>query len=118
MWGRSSALAVCLLAFQAQASPSLADANVQLDALYQQLKNQPHTDDNLRKRMINAQRAWRAFRDAECEYVTAIGEGSAVHIENYEHCAQALTTARIDALQRYLQCTETETDCAVAGGVP
>jgi uncharacterized protein YecT (DUF1311 family) len=113
---------LCLFACTASAAPCL-DANCpptalqiatqQLETAYQQLKTHWHDHDLRRKRLINSQRAWRSFRDAECEYA-ASDEQAATHIDNYKGCIQAMTEARTRALEYYLRCGEAETPCAVA----
>jgi uncharacterized protein YecT (DUF1311 family) len=105
-------LAICLLAAQAQAGSSYEASKAELESFYQQLKDHWPSNDLHRKRLINSQRAWLSFRDAECEFVTTDVDHTS-HIDDYELCAQALTVERSRALQRYLQCADLDTACAV-----
>ena len=86
----------------------------QLATLYATLKTLLQNTPIHRKQLINTQRSWRAFRDAECEFVTTDDEQNNEHIDSYRQCAEDMTLARIRALQHYLHCAETGTDCTVA----
>lgn len=122
MLRRLPALAACLLATASLAAPSAGAHNahssssaeqIELEKLYQQLLNHLHGEPIHRKRMINTQRAWIAFRDAECEYITTHGQNERQHVETYDQCAITMTNTRIKALQHYLQCIEAREDCWV-----
>ncbi|WP_271198499.1 lysozyme inhibitor LprI family protein [Pseudomonas turukhanskensis] len=106
-------LATCLLAAQAQAGASYEASKAELESLYQQLKDHWPSSDLHRKRLINSQRAWHAFRDAECEFVST-NEDHTNHIDTYEQCTLALTLERHRALQQYLHCVNSGSECAVA----
>ena len=105
-------LATCLLAAQALAGSSYEASKAELESLYQRLQEHWPSHDLHRKRLINSQRAWLSFRDAECEFVSTDVDHTS-HIDNYEQCAQALTLERSRALRRYLQCADNDTACAV-----
>lgn len=113
-------MATCLIATLTFAAPcddpngctttrSFKEADAQLTALQQTLIDKLHDRETLRWRLINTQRIWRNFRDAECQYVSSYGEQA----EHYQRCAQAMSEGRIRALQRYLECTEAGGDCKV-----
>ncbi len=113
---------LCLLATTASAATcvgancpptALEVATQQLETAYQQLKTHWQDHDQRRKRLINSQRTWRTFRDAECEYA-ATDEHPATHTDNYKGCIQTLTEARTRALQYYLRCGESGAACSVA----
>ena len=55
-----------------------------------------HTADLLRK----AQRAWVAFRDAECVYQNAENEGGSIYPMVYSGCLDRLTKLRIQQLKQ------------------
>ena len=122
MLRRLPALAACLLATAILAAPrvdahsghtSYSAEQTELDELYQKLLNHLHGEPIHRKRMINTQRAWVAFRDAECEYITTHGQNERQHVETYDQCATSMTNTRIRALEHYLQCIEVREDCRV-----
>ncbi len=122
MLRRLPALAALLLTTAALAAPNV-DAHsahstysadqAKLEEVYQQLLNHLNGEPIHRKRMINTQRAWIAFRDAECEYITTHGQNERQHVETYDQCAVSMTVARIKALQHYLQCLDSREDCKV-----
>ncbi|MEN0106358.1 MAG: lysozyme inhibitor LprI family protein [Pseudomonas sp.] len=87
-----------------------AQAREQLEITYQQLLKHWANEHLHRQRLINSQRIWRSFRDAECE-LAATNENPGEHIDAYERCDQALSQERTRALQRYLRCAETNVDC-------
>ncbi|MGY4533032.1 uncharacterized protein YecT (DUF1311 family) [Pseudomonas sp. TE3786] len=123
MWLRPVLLsAACLLASFAAAatctddSPSCSAYNAtdaQLHSLYKESLTHLQNDDMQRKRLINSQHAWQAFRDAECEYVTT-HDAPSEHTEGYVLCARAMSEERIRALQHYLYCDEPNVRCSVA----
>lgn len=88
-------------------------ADKELNALYQQinqrLKDQPHT----KKLLLSAQRAWVAFRDAECSFSTSGVEGGSLYPVGYSNCITALTRARVESFKNYLKCMEGDLNCPV-----
>ncbi len=50
------------------------------------------------KLLLTAQRAWLAFRDAECAAVTAGSVGGTIHSMDVAECRTRLTTDRIHQL--------------------
>ncbi|MGC5702170.1 DUF1311 domain-containing protein [Pseudomonas sp. NFXW11] len=125
------ALAPLLLTPLAQAdecsnAPTQADLNLcanaqskaadkQLNALYQQinqrLKDQPHS----KKLLVSAQRAWVAFRDAECGFSTSGVEGGSLYPLAYSQCITAVTKTRVESFKHYLKCQEGDLSCPVPG---
>lgn len=114
-----------LLVSAVQASPCADDgasgcansaaqkAENEMDILYQHLLKQLGHGSVLHKRLINAQRTWHLFRDAECEYLTTYGEQNGRHAQNYDHCLQAMTEQRMQVLQHYQQCDVAGDECTV-----
>ncbi len=89
-------------------------ADQQMQAVYETLKTRLQNDTPHRRQLTNTQRSWRAFRDAECEFVSRKARPSDVHIETYQDCLQDMALVRYRVLQHYLHCAETGTDCTVA----
>ena len=56
-------------------------------------------DEHNRDLLRTAQRAWIAFRDAECTYESAPNEGGSIHPLIYSGCLTALTMARTKQLR-------------------
>lgn len=116
---------VTLLTSAAYASPCADDqdsgcansavqlAKGELESRYQHLLEQLGQGSVRYKRLINAQRTWQTFRDAECEYLTTYGEQNGQHAQNYDRCVQDMTEQRTRALQHYQQCDNASDECTI-----
>ena len=67
----------------------------------------------LADKLVNAQRAWIAYRDAECNFSSANAEGGSVYPMVVSTCLDDLTKARTDTLKGYLSCEEGDLACPV-----
>jgi uncharacterized protein YecT (DUF1311 family) len=88
----------------------------ELNALYKDLERRLKSDPQAQKLLISAERAWVAFRDAECTFSTTSSIGGSIHPMAYSGCLDRLTKARIGDLKRYLQCDEGDLSCPLPGG--
>ena len=73
------------------------------DGLVNALKNPKGADDvrddaEILKRLVAAERAWIAFRDAECNYHSTYMLGGTGETNAYGACLYAQTKARVEAL--------------------
>lgn len=68
-----------------------------------------------KKLLIEAQRSWIAFRDAECKFSSAGVEGGSVYPLIYSTCVTELTKARVETFKNYLKCQEGDLSCPVPG---
>jgi len=84
-----------------------------LNALYRQIVQRLQDDAATTKLLVSAQRAWVAFRDAECTFSASSTSGGTMYPMVYATCADGLTQKRIDELKVYLSCQEGDTDCPV-----
>ena len=85
-------------------------ADARLNAAYQKLIS---SDDADGKRLLQAaQRAWIAFRDAECAYTTAGSEGGSIHPMEVSQCLTELTEQRTKQLTSGAKCQEGDASCA------
>ncbi len=66
-------------------------------------------DADLKKKLVQSQRAWIAFRDAECDMQTA--GGGSISGMAYSICLSGLTQQRINDLKKYLKCEEGDSNC-------
>ncbi|WP_321783647.1 lysozyme inhibitor LprI family protein [Paraburkholderia sp. J94] len=63
------------------------------------LKNDPREQRFSRTQIVAAQRAWAAFRDAECEFRTSLSGSAPQWVPVYRtQCLTELTTARVEVL--------------------
>ena len=92
-----------------------AAADTELNALYQlismRLKGQP----DRKKLLVETQRAWIAFRDAECTFSASGVEGGSLFPLVYSNCTTDLTKARVQTFKNYLKCQEGDVGCPVPG---
>lgn len=68
------------------------------------LKDDPEQQRFSRTQVVAAQRAWVAFRDAECEFQASLSGSAPQWLPvNRSQCLTQLTTARTKVLQGYLE---------------
>ena len=65
--------------------------------------------------LTTAQRAWLAFRDAECKLEASAVEGGTAQPMIYSQCLSRLTQLRTEQLQKRLDCQEGDLTCIAAG---
>jgi len=88
-------------------------ADKALNAVYQQITQRLKGDADTKKRLVGAQRAWVAFRDAECEFSASGVSGGSVYPLVQLNCLTAQTVSRTTALKEYLKCQEGDLSCPV-----
>ena len=92
-----------------------AAADKELNALYQQITARLKAEPERKKLLVGAQRAWVAFRDAECKFSASGVEGGSVYPLIYSSCTTDLTKARVQTFRNYLKCQEGDVGCPVPG---
>ena len=92
-----------------------AAADKELNALYQQITSRFKSNPDSKKQLVGAQRAWVAFRDAECKFSASGVEGGSVYPLIYSNCTTELTKARVQTFKNYLKCQEGDMSCTVPG---
>ncbi|WPN45820.1 MULTISPECIES: lysozyme inhibitor LprI family protein [unclassified Pseudomonas] len=93
-----------------------AAADKELNALYQQINSRLKGNPDNKKLLVGAQRAWVAFRDAECKFSASGVTGGSVYPLIYSNCTTELTKARVQTFRNYLKCQEGDMSCPVPGG--
>jgi uncharacterized protein YecT (DUF1311 family) len=88
-------------------------ADAKLNKTYSEIMKRLSDDADGRKLLQAAQRAWIAFRDAECNFSTADSQGGSIHPMLESGCLQGLTEARTEQLGSYLNCEEGDMSCPV-----
>jgi len=88
-------------------------SDARLNADYHEIMKRLSGDAIARKLLQEAQRAWIAFRDAECKFSSSGVEGGSIYPLVYSGCLQTLTDARVKQLGSYLKCDEGDTSCPV-----
>jgi uncharacterized protein YecT (DUF1311 family) len=85
----------------------------ELNTLYRRIEGRLKADPDATKLLIAAQKAWIAFRDAECAFSTSkSAEGSAYPMLQ-AICLMGLTEKRIADFKVYLSCQEGDMSCPV-----
>lgn len=64
-----------------------------------------------KKALVKAQRAWLAYRDAECAFQTNAVAGGSIAPMIQSDCMTALTQARVADFKGYLSCPEGDLSC-------
>ena len=91
-------------------------ADDQLNALYKQAQDRlahPATPD-AKALLTEAQRAWIAFRDAECKFRSSDSEGGSIYPMTVLGCRTEITLKRVADFKHYLSCKPEEGDCPTA----
>jgi len=88
-------------------------ADAELNRLYQKIESRLSDNAAAKHELVSAQRAWVAFRDAECKFAASGAEGGSVYPDVVEACLQDLTEARVQNFNAYLNCEEGDLSCPV-----
>jgi uncharacterized protein YecT (DUF1311 family) len=88
-------------------------ADAELNGLYRQITSRLKDDKPTTKLLVTAQRAWVAFRDAECDFSASGVSGGSAYRMILAICLNGLTSKRIDDFKNYLKCQEGALDCPV-----
>jgi uncharacterized protein YecT (DUF1311 family) len=102
-------------AANACAARELAAVDARLNASYNQVVGRLKAEPAARAALLESQRAWIRFRDAECAFATVNGGGSVLPFLD-ARCRARLTEDRLRQLRDYLACGEGDLDCPVPAG--
>jgi uncharacterized protein YecT (DUF1311 family) len=95
------------------ADASFRKADAALNSASRQIMSRLKNDEDAKRQMTAAQRAWAGFRDAECTFAASkVARGSAYGMV-VTSCKEALTAERVKRLQTYLECEEGDLSCPV-----
>jgi uncharacterized protein YecT (DUF1311 family) len=95
------------------AGRSFQKADAELNADCKRVVERLKDDADTAKLLVQAQKSWLAFRDAECEFSTALTRGGTIRSMLVTMCREKLTRKRIGDLKAYLHCEEGALDCPV-----
>ena len=90
-----------------------SQADAELNRLYQKIESKLSANPAAKHQFTVAQRAWIAFRDAECKFAASGVEGGSVYPQVYGACIEDLTEARVANFNTYLSCEEGDLACPV-----
>jgi uncharacterized protein YecT (DUF1311 family) len=86
-----------------------ADAN--LGATYRQVMARLKGNPDQAKLLVHAQRAWLAFRDADCAFQGSGVAGGSAYPMIVTQCRTLLTTQRTGEIKSWLNCQEGDLSC-------
>lgn len=100
------------------AAEALKRNDQELNRLYRQMEDRLKGGDKARQLLIDAERKWIGFRDAECTFTTVRTAGGSINAMNLNNCLAELMRNRVIALQNHLACgkgadEQTALECAV-----
>jgi uncharacterized protein YecT (DUF1311 family) len=87
-------------------------ADAALNAAYKQVMARLNSEATA-KSLVAAQRAWIAYRDAECDFISSGVEGGSARPMIVAQCLEQLTSQRADDLKALLSCEEGDLSCPV-----
>jgi uncharacterized protein YecT (DUF1311 family) len=88
-------------------------ADAALSGAYKQIVACLADNPGKTKRLIEAEKAWIGFRDAECSFANSDTEGGSIHSMEVTLCEEKLTNIRAQQLRSYLKCGEGDMECPV-----
>ena len=95
------------------AARSLEESDASLNLVYGELRKRLADDPDTTELLVNSQRNWMAFRDAECEFSSSgVRTGSAYPLM-LSTCLDQLTQQRTSGLKVYLKCVEGDMGCPI-----
>lgn len=95
------------------ATEAAKKADAALNATYAEIKARLNDDAAKTELLTKAERAWIAFRDAECGFVASGVEGGSIQPMIVAICREELAAKRTADLGAYLKCDEGDTGCPV-----
>ncbi|NEV15157.1 urease-associated protein [Rhizobium sp. SEMIA 4088] len=98
------------------ADKSFKKSDADLNGVYKQIEQRLKDNADTKKLLVTAQRAWVAFRDAECTFQTSGSSQSSIYPMVYSMCLDTVTQSRVRTLEAYLNCAEGDTSCPVPAG--
>ncbi len=87
--------------------------DARLNKAYHEIMQRLSDSPEDKKLLQAAQRAWIAFRDAECDFSTNDSKDGSIYPMLVSGCRADLTKARTEQLGAYLNCEEGDMSCPV-----
>jgi uncharacterized protein YecT (DUF1311 family) len=95
------------------ADKALKASDAELNTVYKQITHRLADDPDTTKQLVAAQRAWIAFRDAQCTFASSGTSGGSAYPMVHAMCLDDLTRGRVDQLKTLLTCEEGDMSCPV-----
>ena len=87
--------------------------DAKLNKVYGQIVARLKGDVDTKARLVTTQKAWIAFRDAECKFLAGNAEGGSIYPMLITQCLDGLAQKRIEELEPLLVCEEGDMSCPV-----
>lgn len=104
---------VCSAVLADDPAADFTKADKALNAAFKGIEQRLTDDPAGKERLIKAQRAWIAFRDAECTFQSSGDDGGSAAPMVVAACRTTLTEDRTKQLEAYLDCEEGDLACPV-----
>lgn len=103
------------LAMNLCAEEAFKKTDDELNHVYRLLMHRlsPAAEIATKKKLIAAQKAWIAFRDGECGFVSAGAVGGSIFPLVFTQCLDELTRRRVAELRKFLNCDGSDGGCPV-----
>ncbi|MFE0755057.1 lysozyme inhibitor LprI family protein [Inquilinus sp. NPDC058860] len=88
-------------------------SDAELNKLYKEIEARLKDDPDTTKLLVTTQRAWIAFRDAECNFQESAVSGGTAAPMIHSMCLDGQTKSRIEDFKAYLNCAEGDMSCPV-----
>lgn len=98
------------------AEASFKKSDKKLNDLYKKMESRLSDDAETKNLLVQAQRDWGKFRDAECAFQTAGAAGGSMMQMLVVMCRDGLTQSRAKDFEGYLHCQEGDMSCSVPAG--
>jgi uncharacterized protein YecT (DUF1311 family) len=96
------------------AGAAFEKADKQLNEAYKQITQRLKDNAESHKLLVEAQRAWVAYRDAECNFQGGpIDQAGSIYPTIVANCKAVLTENRLEDFRAYLNCQEGDMSCPV-----
>jgi uncharacterized protein YecT (DUF1311 family) len=95
------------------ADASYQKADAALNRSYKEILHRLKDDSATTKLLVEAQKAWIAYRDAECAFSSSANKGGTIYPMVFSICLEGLTKNRTAELDVYLKCGDGGMGCPV-----
>mgnify|MGYP001079305217 FL=1 len=95
------------------ADKAFKTSDAELNKLYKEIRGRLRDDADTAKLLVSAQKAWIAYRDAECVFTSAASADGSIHSMIVSQCREGITRKRIVDFKSYLSCEEGDMSCPV-----
>ncbi|MBL3524345.1 DUF1311 domain-containing protein [Serratia plymuthica] len=107
----------CLQTAQSQAelndcaAQTYKNADGEMNAAYKKVMDTLKKSPEKSKSLLQAQRAWLKFRDADCAFLSSNSAGGSINAMNNALCLSERTTERTNSLNKIKKCDIGDPEC-------